>query len=169
MNPQLTDLTAKLIECLRRELEEYGEMLAVLDRQQESVMARAAEEVMHTVGATSEQMKRIQSAREQRLELQKEVARLAGSPDELEFANLTPLLPPAYRLAVVSLVRENNELLVRVQQRARQNYLLLGRALHLMQQFIEVLMPAAGPPTYNGDGALRPAGRRAAGIYEAVG
>ena len=169
MKPELSDLTPKLIECLRHELEEYGEMLVVLDRQQESVMARAAEEVMRTVAACNEQMKQIQSARQQRLDCQKEVATLLGRADETEFKTLIPLLPPLYRLAVESLVRENNDLLVRVQQRARQNHLLLGRALQLMQQFIDVLMPAAGPPTYNGDGALRPVARRPAGIYEAVG
>jgi len=36
-----------LINALRRELQEYGEMLALLDRQQQLVMARAADEVFH--------------------------------------------------------------------------------------------------------------------------
>lgn len=169
MNTDIASLVPNLIERLRHELQEYGGMLALLDRQQESVLARAAEEVLRTVGATNEQMECIQAARRQRIECQGEIARALGQPAGAEFTTLVPLLPAPYRVAVDSLVRQNNELLVRVQQRARQNHLLLGRALQLMQQFINVLIPAIGPEVYSGDGALKPAVRRAAGIYEAVG
>lgn len=169
MNSDISILTPSLIEYLRYELEEYGEMLALLDQQQESVLARAAEEVTRTVTATNDQMAQIQAARGRRLDCQQEIAQSLGKPAEAEFATLVPLLPQQYRVAVGTLVRQNNELLVRVQQRARQNHLLLGRALQLMQQFINVLIPATGPAVYNGGGELRPSVRLPAGIYEAVG
>ncbi len=44
-----------------------------------------------------------------------------------------------------ALVQENNELLVRVQQRARQNHLLLLRSLELMQKLINSLFPGSRP------------------------
>ena len=55
----------------------------------------------------------------------------------------TPATPPS-RLccrritarSVQALVEENNELLIRVQQRARQNHLLLSHAVELMQHLI---------------------------------
>ena len=43
-------------------------------------------------------------------------------------------------------MRENNELLVRVQQRARQNHLLLSRSVEMMQRFI-----TARPELWNED------------------
>ena len=45
-----------------------------------------------------------------------------------------------------ALVRENNELLVRVQQRARQNHLLLSHCVELMQQLINSIFPVSPPP-----------------------
>ncbi|MFM1770680.1 MAG: hypothetical protein RJA22_3209 [Verrucomicrobiota bacterium] len=169
MNDDATQLIPPLVERLREELQEYGEMLSLLDQQQESVLARAGEEVTRTALATGEQMARVQAARQRRLESQRAVAAALGRPAEAEFATLIPLLPPPYRVAVDALVRQNNGLLVRVQQRARQNHLLLGRAMQLMQQFLNVLVPAAGPAVYNGVGELNTPVRSTAGLYEAVG
>jgi flagellar biosynthesis/type III secretory pathway chaperone len=70
---------------------------------------------------------------------------------------------------VEALVRENNELLIRVQQRARQNHLLLSRSLELMQQFIHALVPASLPTTYDGAGQVSSAHRPNQPLYEAVG
>jgi len=67
----------------------------------------------------------------------------AGIPaeEDITFASLVPQLPPDYRPLVGALVEENNHLLVRVQQRARQNHLLLSRSLEMMQSFLNTLMP----------------------------
>ncbi len=56
---------------------------------------------------------------------------------------LIPLLPADYRPLVQALVDENNELLVRVRQRARQNHLLLSRSVELMQGLLNTLLPVA--------------------------
>jgi len=159
----------RLIELLRGELHEYGGMLALLDQQQESVMTRAADDVLRSVGAINEQMAIIQKAREQRESCQNEVARLLEPPGGGEFAALIPRLPEKFRGAVAALVRENNELLIRVQQRARQNHLLLSRSVELMQQFINTLIPVAPPTTYNGGGQLQSAGQPAQTLFQAVG
>lgn len=169
MNDNATNLVTNLMERLREELQEYGEMLTLLDQQQESVLARAGEEVTRTALATGEQMARVQAARQRREASQQAVAAALGRAAETDFATLIPLLPPNYRVAVDALVRQNNGLLIRVQQRARQNHLLLGRAMQLMQQFINVLVPTAGPAVYNGVGELNTPVRTTAGLYEAVG
>ena len=54
----------------------------------------------------------------------------------LPFAEIIPQLPEAYRPLIESLVDENNSLLQRVQQRARQNHLVLSRSVELMQDFL---------------------------------
>ena len=165
----ISNLILELIEKLRDELHQYGEMLALLEQQQESVLSRAAEEVLRSVGAINEQMGRMQAARAARGACQGEIARQLQKPADETFASLVPLLPEKYRVAVETLVRENNELLVRVQQRARQNHLLLSRSLQMMQQFMNSLMPAAAPTTYNGQGALQTGVKPAQLIYEGVG
>ena len=53
-----------------------------------------------------------------------------------------------------ALVEENNELLERVQRRARQNHLLLSRAVDLMQRFLSSFFPVQGATTYGGGGHL---------------
>ena len=132
-------LVSKLIEALRSELHDYGEMLYLLDQQQESIMARAEDDVLRSVGAINDQMIRIQSDRQQRAARQNEAARLLNKADDPTFQSVIPALPEKYRVAVGSLVRENNELLVRVRRRAQQNQQFLSRSLELMQRVINSL------------------------------
>mgnify|MGYP003383701375 CR=1 FL=1 len=49
---------------------------------------------------------------------------------------------------VAALVQENNELLTRVQQRSRQNHVLLARSVELMSRVIQTLIPGGGSPVY---------------------
>jgi flagellar biosynthesis/type III secretory pathway chaperone len=81
---------------------------------------------------------------------------------------LFPQLPDSHRPLVQSLVEENNSLLTIVQQRARQNHLLLSRSVEVMQQFLGVLMPACGAPVYDERGE-RQAALPTTSLYEAVG
>ena len=128
----LLNIVPRLIDALRHELHQYGEMLALLDRQQE-------------------------------------IGQALRKPEAAAFADLMPLLPEKFRPAVEALVRENNELLVRVQQRARQNHLLLSRSVELMQRFMHALIPASQPTTYNGAGSVDGGLPQTQPLYEAVG
>jgi hypothetical protein len=51
-------------------------------------------------------------------------------------------------------VDENNELLVRVRQRARQNHLLLSRSAELMRGLLETLLPSRETRACNGNGTM---------------
>ena len=68
-----------------------------------------------------------------------------------------------------ALVRENNELLVRVQQRVRQNHLLLSHCVELMQQLINSIFPGVAPTTYDGSGHIPAAQVPPSPLYQAVG
>jgi hypothetical protein len=128
----LSKVLAELIESLRGELGEYGELLALFDQQQESVMRGRAEEVLVSVQAINEQSRAVEEARQYREVIQGKVAKVLRAQSYTRFAELIPILPEKYRPALSSLVRENNQLLVRVQQRVRQNQLLLSRSLEVM-------------------------------------
>src|SRR5262245_55909072 len=100
-----------LIEALREELKHYGEMLALLDQQQELIVAHAANDLLNCVAAINAQAGVIQAARQQREFCVRQCARMLNKPDEAPFAELLPLFPEEYQPLVTALVRENNQLL----------------------------------------------------------
>lgn len=159
----------QLINALRAELQEYGEMLALLDRQQQMVMERAASEVLQSVGLIQTQAIVVRDARSDRERKQRVVARHAGQPEDATFAALIPTLPIDYRPLTKALVDENNELLARVQQRARQNHLLLARSLELMQGLMDSLLPSREVHVYNGRGNMQAHSTGPRSFYQAVG
>ncbi len=63
-----------LIDALREELQNYGEMLALLDRQQEFLIARAASEVFLSLSLIQAQASAIQHARARREQCRRTVA-----------------------------------------------------------------------------------------------
>jgi flagellar biosynthesis/type III secretory pathway chaperone len=158
-----------LIDALRDELQNYGEMLALLDRQQEFLIARDASEVFQSISLITAQGAAIQQSRDRREEGRRAVAQALGQAPEDSFADLIPLLPADYQPLLRALVDENNELLMRVRRRARQNHLMLRRSVELMQELLNTLLPSPQGSVYDGTGS-RPAShvspRR---LYEAVG
>src|SRR5687767_10072865 len=122
MTSALSTLLDQLVHSLRTELQHYGELLARLDQQQDSVLGRAADDVLHTVGGIQEQMAQARAARRVREEEQSQLAEALEQAKDTPFSTLLPLVSEKYRFTIEALVRGNNELLVRVQQRARQNH-----------------------------------------------
>jgi flagellar biosynthesis/type III secretory pathway chaperone len=163
------DPLQQLIAVLREELQNYGELLALLDRQQELVVERAAGELLAIVGGIQQQATALQLVRDRRENCRRTLATALLLPAETAFAALIDVLPPDYRPLVQALVQENNELLVRVQQRARQNHLLLSRSVDLMQRFLNMLLPGSDAGLYTDSGQNRPGLMPASAVYNAVG
>jgi flagellar biosynthesis/type III secretory pathway chaperone len=164
-----TDSLEPLITALREELQHYGEMLALLDRQQEQVKARSAAEIFQSISLIQAQAAAIQEARQHRENCRAAAAlacrQTAGAP----FGELIPLLPPDYRPLLRALVDENNQLLGRIRQRARQNHVLLRRSVELMQELLHTLFPTRQTSVYNGNGHKRGQLAGARPLYNAVG
>jgi flagellar biosynthesis/type III secretory pathway chaperone len=158
-----------LVGALREELTTYGGILALLDQQQESVMNRQSDGVVAAAQQIQTQMRDVEQARNRREACRGAFARWVGRASDAPFSELVPVLPADYRPLVQALVDENNQLLVRVQQRSRQNHLLMRRSLDLMQSFLSSLFPRDDTQTYNGRGSL-PSGIPAfRPLYDAVG
>jgi flagellar biosynthesis/type III secretory pathway chaperone len=164
----MTENIHHLIAALREELQQYGEMLARLEEQQERVLRRDADQILQSVSAIQEQGLTIQRTREIREACQKQTAAGLGL-NEIEFAAIIPRLPNDYRGLIEALVDENNSLLQRIQQRARQNHLLLRQSLDLMQRFLSTLFPSHEPRVYNPGGQVFARPTPAVSLYEAVG
>jgi flagellar biosynthesis/type III secretory pathway chaperone len=165
----MIDNLHNLITALREELKHYGEMLALLDQQQEWAMARATDDLLQSVSAIQAQGAMIQTIRIHRERCQRAVAMELHLPDSSSFADLNLSLPMEYRPLLQALVQENNDLLARVQHRARQNHLLLSRTVELMRDFVSSLFPAREMKTYNERGDRMGAALTPRPIYEAVG
>jgi len=165
----MNDLLPNLIEALREELQQYGEMLALLDQQQDLVRQRQTTELLSNVATINDQVGIIAAARREREQRQCRIARFLELPDDSGLAAITLRLPADYRPLVDALVQENNELLTRVQQRARQNHLLLSHCVELMQQLINSIFPGASPTTYNGSGQVPASVIAPQPLYQAVG
>ena len=165
----MTLILQNLIAALREELQQYGEMLARLDDQQDLVMQRDASRLLQSVTAIEEQGLVIRRARESREAFQCELSGLLGLPDDSGFSQILPLLPADLQPLTQALVQENNDLLHRVQARARQNHLLLRQSLDLMQRFMNNLFPSHEPKIYNGGGQRYHKPVPAVSLYEAVG
>ena len=166
----MKDLLHDLVDSLREELKEYGEMIALLDQQQEMVMRRQTQDLLQCVQAINTQVENITAARREREQRQRVVARQFGLAEDTPFISLLPCLPGEYRPLVQALVQENNELLRRIQRRARQNHLLLSRIVELMQRLFDPFFPDCRPATYDDSGAMAAAALLPKhSLYEAIG
>jgi flagellar biosynthesis/type III secretory pathway chaperone len=165
----MTESSQKFIDALRDELQQYGELLALLEQQQKLVVARAADGVLRTVAAINEQHAVIQVARQEREQRQRALAQELGLDGEAEISSLIQRLAVELRPLVVALVEENNRLLRRVQQRARQNHLLLQYSVQLMQNLLNTFNFVRQPSTYTGAGMVAAAGVMGYSRYNAVG
>jgi flagellar biosynthesis/type III secretory pathway chaperone len=166
---EATESIEPLVGALRDELQQYGEMLALLDRQQEQVKARAADQVFQSISQIQAQAGAIQNAREAREKCRRAAARECRQPETVAFVDLIPCLPPDYRPLLRALVEENNHLLVRVRQRVRQNNVLLRRSVELMRELLRTLFPAHQTSVYNGNGHKRAPVLAGRSLYNAVG
>ena len=164
-----TESIQPLIAALREELQQYGEMLALLDRQQEQVKARSSDEIFQSISLIQAQGAAILAARQHREQCRGAAALACRQPENAPFTDLIPLLPPDYRPLLRALVDENNQLLGRVRQRARQNHVLLRRSVELMQELLRTLFPARQTSVYNGSGHKRGQVLAARPLYNAVG
>jgi flagellar biosynthesis/type III secretory pathway chaperone len=162
----MKEILSNLIEALREELKHYGEMLALLHQQQQFVVQWQIVELPDSAYSIRSQTGILAAARQERERCQRHLARLLAQPETSGFAVLIPRLPADYRPLVDALVRENNELLVRVQQRAQLNQLLFRRCVELMQQVINSVFPADSPATCDGAG-LVPAAAVVPPLYQA--
>jgi flagellar biosynthesis/type III secretory pathway chaperone len=164
----MNDLLHNLIEALREELKQYGEMLAVLEQQQQAVVQRQTNDLLQNVATVNAQANVIAAVRHEREQHRRNVARMLNLEENAGFGVIIPQLPADYRPLVQALVNENKELLVRIQQRARQNHLLLSHAVDLLQQLMNAIFPGGGPRTYDSAGRLPTILPPRRSIYEQV-
>jgi hypothetical protein len=102
-----------LIEAMREELQQYGEMLARLELRVLPRTRDAAEEARMGMITLEEQRAVLDTATRRRMEVQNRLARASGLTEDAGLPGIMPFLPPQYQLLVGALRDENQDLALR--------------------------------------------------------
>ena len=159
----------RLIESLREEMTQYGELLALMQEQQELIINRQPQELLANLNEVNSQMEKIAIARQMREQARLALATQLDGTQETTFTEMTSQLPEEYQPLLEALVEEINALLQNVHKWLRQNHLLLKRSLDLMQDILQNVFPAqASPKTYGRQGAVSPVNPPPSTLYEGI-
>lgn len=124
----------ELILALREELTLFGELLSLLEEQQRLILGHATEGLLENLQTIHAQAPVIALARGKRENCRRRLAESLGQPAATTFRQLLAWVPSECRGLLKALADEINDLLVRSQQRLRQNHLLLRRSLNSLRQ-----------------------------------
>lgn len=158
----------ELIDSLRNELTECGELLALLQEQQSLIIARSSEGLLTNIELVNVQFEKISTVRQLREEHQRQYAAEIGVPAEASFADISSRVEAAYRPLLSALVGEINGTLDSLHQWLRQNHRLLGRSLDLLQQLIKGLFPTTVGTTYSRRGYVTPTAPPPSALYNGL-
>lgn len=157
------------IDSLREELKQYGEMLALLDHQQELVVTPYGPELIQSVLSIDAQTRAVHAARKAREDRCRGLAAALNLDEHAGLTELAGRLPAHYQPLVEALVQENQALLSRVRQHARQNHRLLSRTVELMERLMNSFASATNPATFTATGLTPEPGQPTAAFYKHLG
>ena len=166
MNEELNNLIA----ILREELTQYGEVLALMQEQQELIINRAANELLINLNTVNSQMEQVAQVRQQRELARQQLVNSLGGTEETTFQQMTEMLPAEVQPLIDALVQEINQMLQNVQKWLRQNHILLKRSLDLMQTIMKNMFPSSSvvAGTYGRSGQVSPINPPPSSLYEGI-
>lgn len=149
------DLQEQLITSLRCELEEYGGLLNLLERQQEAILSRNPDSVLEIVAQIDAQIERTHVRRKQREATMNDLARLSQLQGNATLNKLVPHFRAVLRPLIEALADEVNRLIAETKRRAQQNQMLLARSVELTQELLSHVNPRAVSKTYSARGRMK--------------
>ena len=166
MNEELKSL----ITALREELTQYGEVLALMQEQQQFIINRSANELLLNLNVVNEQMEKVSVARNHREACRRALVATLGATEETTFRQMTEMLSPEVQPLLNALVEEINQLLQHIQKWLRQNHMLLSRSLDLMKQIMKGMFPSSSATagTYGRGGQVSPVTPPPSTLYEGI-
>jgi len=159
----------RIVESLRQELADYGELLRLFELQQESLFKRDAEAVLRLGGEIEDQVNILHDSRQRREETVSTFATNLKLPTTITLRALLPHVESDARPLLEALINEINHLLHRVRRTSRHNHALLSRTLELHQDLLRELRPDAFTKTYSPDGRVSLVGVGATSALRAAG
>ena len=166
----MTEELNNLITALRDELTQYGEVLALMQEQQQFIINRSANELLLNLNEVNEQMEKVAAARNHRDACRQALFTTLGATEETTFRQMTGMLPTEVQPLLKALVEEINQLLERIQKWLRQNHMLLSRSLDLMKQIMKGMFPSSSATagTYGRGGQVSPVTPPPSTLYEGI-
>jgi flagellar biosynthesis/type III secretory pathway chaperone len=143
-----------LIEALREEVQEYGELLSLFNDQQRAILDRDPTQVLVIQDAISKQLELINACRKRREHVARELAVLLGQPPTTSVKLLIEVCTESVRPLLHALINEINGLISKVRRRGNQNQMLLARSIEVSQQILQRLNPGALTKTYSKRGQI---------------
>jgi flagellar biosynthesis/type III secretory pathway chaperone len=158
-----------IADCLRAELQDYGELLRLFEEQQRSLFARDPEAVLHYAAEIEAQAHRLSECRTRRETAVAEFAVRHGQPSTSSLRSLLPHIEADARPLLEALINEVNALLHRVRRTSRHNYSLLSRTVEMHQETLQQLRPKSFTRTYSPAGRMSMASAVPASTLRATG
>ncbi len=174
MTPQTTFLTddqwQPLVDTLRAELQEYGGLFNLLSNQQDRIMARRNDDVLSLNEEIEAQTGAVAALRASREAMVRGLGERLKAARPGRMRDLIPHFPDVAQPLAEALITDINHMVRRIRQKARQNHLLLSRAMELTEETLRMLQPENFTRTYERSGKVA-RGRRAVvpTRYQAVG
>jgi flagellar biosynthesis/type III secretory pathway chaperone len=143
-----------LIEALRAEVQEYGELLSLFNDQQAAILDRDPSTVLVIQDTIKAQLSNIGACRKRREAAAKELALSIGEEVGSSVKQLIEKCEETVRPLLSALIYEVNQLISKTRRRGHQNQMLLARSIEVSQQILERLNPGGITKTYSRRGQI---------------
>ncbi len=159
-----------LVDALRLELQEYGALFNLLGRQQDQIIDRKPDAILMLNDEIDAQTQVVAELRGRREQMVDELHARAGAAGTVTLRAILPCFAADVQPLLEALMTDINHMLRRNRQKARQNHLLLARAMELTEQMLRVLQPENFTRTYQRTGKVAtPRATPPPSRYSAVG
>jgi flagellar biosynthesis/type III secretory pathway chaperone len=144
-----------LVESLRMELQEYGGLCVLIEKQQRAILKRNMPDYMELAGKIETQAAATSGLRAEREQKVREIAERCGLPTSTELKRFIPFFPEDAQPLLNALVDEINKLISKSNRRAKQNHMLLARAMQYTYELLQQISPQSHVKTYGSKGKSR--------------
>lgn len=144
-----------IVAALQNELQEYGGLLHLFDRQQKCIVHQDPTGFLDINVDVDEQIAKLSNCRLEREALVRSTALAMGKAADITLAALTASFPVEQQPLLRALIEEINDLISRTQRRTRQNRMLLAQCVESARQLLALSNPGAIPGTYGSHGQVR--------------
>lgn len=142
----MTSTLQRLIDALRDELQQHGEVLGLLDAGQLVLSRKAVPRAARAAAAFASQAESLLQARAHREKLQQQLAWACQRPDASTPPELLPLVSGDIRPLLQALFEENEALHRQIKERARQHHPWLPSSAALTARLLsDITQPAPVP------------------------
>ena len=145
----------EIVAMLQNELQEYGGLLHLFDRQQKCIVHQDPTGFLDINVDVDEQIAKLSHCRLEREELVRQTALALGKSKDITLSALSHSFASEHQPLLRALIDEINDLITRTQRRTRQNRMLLSQCVESARQLLAVSNPGAIPGTYGAHGQIR--------------